>query len=111
MLLLLNLPRLAIYSLMELIIFLIALQITPRLGNSLGGTPLIVELPVINWTKADNIECFFDGKGAQEVAVLSSSKVICVSPFLQKTHHFVKFEVKVNGTTYEAQFLSCKSRY
>ncbi len=80
---------------------------SPRFGNSLGGTAVIIE-PGIVLSNTDIIRCTFDGSG-QNGFVLNNSTVMCISPILQNTSGFVMFKLNVlHRVSFETQFLASK---
>ena len=79
--------------------------------TSLGGTPIELQLPGMDWKSSDKIKCEFEGAigGSQSAVVVNSSKALCVSPFLQNTHGSIKLEVTVNmEKSYETRLLVSK---
>ncbi len=83
------------------------IKLSPRFGNSLGGTAVIIE-PGILLSNTDTIRCTFDGSGRTGF-VLNNSTVMCISPFLQETSGFVPFKLNVvRRVSFETQFLASK---
>ena len=86
------------------------ITLAPRLGNVLGGTPVLVSGPCLEET--DNIVCTFDGVVVDGVYI-NETMALCVSPCLSTIGRVV-FEVNVttlNGTIKfegETAFFSCK---
>ncbi len=92
---------------MIIYVFIATIKLSPRFGNSLRGTAVIIE-PGIVLSNTDIIRCTFDRSG-QTGFVLNNSTVMCISPILQKTSSFVPFKLDVvRRVSFETQFLASK---
>ncbi len=92
---------------MIIYVLIATIKLSPRFGNSLGGTAVVIE-PGIVLSQSDIIRCTFDGSG-QNGFVLNSSTVVCISPILQNTSGFVMFKLNVlHRVSFETQFLASK---
>ena len=93
----------------EIIFFSTAgVKLSPRFGNSLGGTPVLIDTG-IDLTNGEKIDCEFEGAPIVTGKALSKFIAICVSPFLQNTNKFIPFKLRI-GTRhlFEAKFLTSK---
>ena len=83
------------------------IKLFPRFGNSLGGTPILIDIG-IEISESDEIYCTFEDKRVIGQS-LNRSIVICVSPFLQSTSAFIPFKLRIGDRSpYEENFLTSK---
>ena len=83
------------------------IKLSPRFGNSLGGTPILIDTG-IEFSESDKITCIFEDNMVTGQA-LSKSIAICVSPFLQSTNKFIPFKLRIGDRTpFDANFLTSK---
>ena len=81
------------------------MAIGPLHGSMLGGTAIFMHF--CQGIKTETIKCSFGGVETHGIK-MNDSRVVCVSPFLQRSEHIaleVKFESREN---IKARFLSCE---
>ena len=94
-----------------LVLHIAQITLTPRHGNMLGGTGVIVTGVCLE--PDDRVLCHFDNTPALGFEIISDSLILCVSPVLNKIGA-VSFELVVAKTsireffTFESTFYSGK---
>ena len=82
-----------------------SIELHPRFGNMLGGTPILID-PGVPFAGNEEIGCDFDGIKTDGVHINNSNLALCVSPTLPDFSS-IPFELTITGRTpQQTEFLS-----
>ena len=85
----------------------IGISLKPWYGNILGGVPVVVSGPVFN--PNNKYSCKFDTAKPVDCHIINTTRILCVSPRLNKTGR-TEVQLYMNSTPHylPATYYSCK---